>query len=64
MSRRRRSSASHAVYEAAHREAFISVARAHFEIPAILSIYDQLALMIILDHATKFSRAASIIRAR
>ena len=29
--------------EAAHREAFIPVARAHFEIPAILSIYDQLA---------------------
>src|SRR6202041_3993898 len=29
--------------EAAHREAFVPVARAHFEIPAILSIYDQLA---------------------
>jgi hypothetical protein len=29
--------------EAAHREAFIPVARAHLEIPAILSIYDQLA---------------------
>jgi hypothetical protein len=29
--------------EAAHREAFIPVAKAHFEIPAILSIYDQLA---------------------
>ena len=29
--------------EAGHREAFIPVARAHFEIPAILSIYDQLA---------------------
>jgi hypothetical protein len=29
--------------EAAHREAFIPVARAHFEIPAILSVYDQLA---------------------
>src|SRR5580658_7181888 len=29
--------------EAAHREAFIPVARAHFENPAILSVYDQLA---------------------
>ena len=29
--------------EPAHREAFIPVAKAHFEIPAILSIYDQLA---------------------
>ena len=29
--------------EATHREAFIPVTRAHFEIPAILSIYDQLA---------------------
>lgn len=29
--------------EAAHWEAFIPVAKAHFEIPAILSIYDQLA---------------------
>jgi DNA-binding transcriptional MerR regulator len=28
--------------EPAHREAFISVTKAHFEIPAILSIYDQL----------------------
>jgi len=29
--------------EPAHREAFISVTRAHFEIPAIWSIYDRLA---------------------
>jgi DNA-binding transcriptional MerR regulator len=28
--------------EAGHREAFIQVTKAHFEIPAILSIYDQL----------------------
>jgi len=29
--------------EPAHREAFISVTRTHFEIPAIWSIYDRLA---------------------
>jgi DNA-binding transcriptional MerR regulator len=29
--------------EPAHREAFISVSKAHFEIPAIWSVYDQLA---------------------
>lgn len=29
--------------EPAHREAFIPVTRTHFEIPAILSVYDQLA---------------------
>jgi hypothetical protein len=29
--------------EPAHREAFIPVTRAHFEIPAIWSVYDQLA---------------------
>lgn len=29
--------------EPAHREAFIQVTRVHFEIPAILSVYDQLA---------------------
>jgi hypothetical protein len=29
--------------EPAHREAFIPVTKTHFEIPAILSIYDQLA---------------------
>jgi DNA-binding transcriptional MerR regulator len=29
--------------EPAHREAFISVSKAHFEIPAVWSVYDQLA---------------------
>jgi DNA-binding transcriptional MerR regulator len=29
--------------EAAHREAFIQVTKIHFEVPAILSVYDQLA---------------------
>jgi hypothetical protein len=29
--------------EPAHHEAFIQVTNAHFEVPAILSIYDQLA---------------------
>jgi len=29
--------------EPAHREAFIQVTKAHFEVPAILSVYDQLA---------------------
>jgi hypothetical protein len=29
--------------EPAHHEAFIEVTRVHFEVPAILSVYDQLA---------------------
>jgi hypothetical protein len=29
--------------EAAHHEAFIQVTKIHFEVPAILSVYDQLA---------------------
>jgi DNA-binding transcriptional MerR regulator len=36
--------------EPAHHEAFIQVTKAHFEVPAILSVYDQLARSVSASH--------------
>lgn len=49
-------------FEPAHREAFISVTRAHFEIPAIWSIYDRLARWVAAPGRTRAGAPREVYR--